>query len=190
MAIRLPEHLHRFWMPAMLIAWAISSVVPISASKWWLAVPWFFALTLGGLSALAYGGLRSQLLQHDSDAAQLQRFLGWAHPVCTVLACVLLLLAADRLLAWARGPTMDQIVSVQRTYCLASRGRSPTSSRMAERDGKWCFDTHGRSVGHIQIAKDSVEPSVAIGEPAQAQWHSYPSLLGGPKAYYRVIAVH
>ncbi|KKW68759.1 hypothetical protein AAV94_03105 [Lampropedia cohaerens] len=190
MAMKLPEHLHRFWMPAMLSAWAICELLPMSTSRWWLAAPWPVALILGGLGGLAYAGVRSRhLLQRASDAAQLQKFLHWAQPVCTLLACLLLLMAADRLMAWMRGPAMDQIVSVQRTYCIASRGRSPTNNRMAERDGRWCFDTHGRSVGHIQIAKNSVDPSVAIGDPAQAQWRSYPSLLGGSKAYYKVIAV-
>lgn len=187
----------------MLLAWGVYVLVPLHIGRLWLWFIWVFALVSGALTLLALIGARASLLEKASDVAELNAKLRWMQPLCALLAATLLMLAVDMLASWLRDPSDEMEIALRRVYCT-SRGRF-TTTRMAQRNGKWCFATPsknitidipflGRREGYetqdVGIPVSQIPRPVALGETVNARWRSYHAIFGVADAYYQVMDIH
>lgn len=181
--------LHLFWLPAMLLAWGIYALSPLHVARLWFGILWVLALVFGFLTLLALIGARTSLLAKASDVADLNNKLRWMQPLCALLGAMLLVLAVDLLVNWLRGPSDEREVTLRRVHCLVGSNRPRSTTAVAERKGKWCFDTGGLTVSNIDIPVARIHRPVPLDETAHARWRSYHSILGVADAYYQVTDI-
>ncbi|MBR4736991.1 MAG: hypothetical protein IK051_04945 [Rhodocyclaceae bacterium] len=202
------DRLHLFWLPAMLVAWSVYALVPLRLGSILLGLVWVSALALALLTAtfltLFLIGTHTSLLEEGSDVDWLKNKLRWLHPLSTLLAALVLALAADMLINWLRGPSDEQEVILRRVYCTSDSNRIPRV-RLPQKDGKWCFETRGRDtvidlpflgrhegydILHTEIPITQSPRPVSLGETLPARWRSYHSIFGVADAYYQITDIH
>ena len=184
------RRLHLFWLPAMLAAWGIHALVPLHIGRLWFDLPWVLAPVFGVLTLLAHIGAHSSLVEDTSDIAWLNDALRWMQPLCALLAALLLALAVDLLVNGLRGPSAEREVVLRRDYCTSHGTRIKTTTRMAQKNGKWCFDTGGLSSANARIPVAKIQRPVPLGETVNARWRSYRSIFGVADAYYQITDIH
>ena len=183
--------LHLFWLPVMLVAGAVRAFVPLHVGRLWLALPWILAPVFGGLTLLALIGTHTSLLQKASDVAWLNKALRWLQPLCALLGALLLALAVDLLVNWLRGPDDEREASLRRIHCISVSNRPVhRTTAVAEKGGKWCFDSGSLSSSDIRIPAAQIRRPVPLGEAVHARWCSYRSIFGMANAYYQVRDIH
>ena len=183
--------LHLFWLPAMLLAWGIHALIPLHIGRLLFDLPWVLAPVFGILTLLALIGLHVYRVEESSDdVAWLNNQLRWLQPLSALLGALLLPLAVDLVVNWQRGPSAEQEVVLRRDYCTSLGSRIKTTTRMAQENGKWCFDTGGLISANARIPIAKIHRPVPLGETARARWRSYHSILGVADAYYQVMAVY
>ena len=174
----------------MLAAWGIRALVPLHVGRLWFDLPWVLALFSGLMTLFALIGARTSLLEKASDVAWLNNALRWLQPLCALLAALLLALAADLLVNGLRGPSDEREVVLRRDYCTSYGTRIKTTTRMAQKNGKWCFDTGGLSSANARIPVAKIQRPVPLGETVDARWRGYRSIFGVADAYYQITDIH
>ena len=175
----------------MLVAWGIYALVPLYAGRLWFALPWVLAPVFGLLTLLAHIGVHIYRAEEArDDVAWVNNKLRWLQPLCALLGALLLVLAVDLVVNWQRGPSDEREVVLRRDYCTSHGSRIKTTTRMAQKNGKWCFDTGGLSSANARIPVAKMQRPVPLGETAHARWRSYRSIFGVADAYYQVTDIH
>lgn len=174
----------------MLAAWGIHALVPLHVGRLWFDLPWALAPVFGVLTLLAHIGAHTSLVEEASDVAWLNNQLRWLQPLCALLGALVLALAADQVVNWQRGPSDEREVVLRRDYCTSHGTRIKSTTRMAQKNGKWCFDTGGLSSANARIPVVRIHRPVPLGETANVRWRSYRSIFGVANAYYQVMDIH
>ena len=201
--------LHLFWLPAMLAAWGVYALSPLHVGRLWFMAPWILAIALALLTAafltLFLIGTHTSLLEEGSDVDWLKNKLRWLQPLCALLGALVLALALDMVISEQRGSSDEREVALRRVHCVIGGSDSTPGISVAEKDGKWCFDTRGKDIVidlpflgrhegydilHVDIPITQMPRPVSLGETVNARWRSYHSIFGVADAYYQVADIH
>lgn len=192
----------------MLLAWGTYALSPLHVGRLWLMAPWILALALALLTAaflaLFLIGTHTSLLEEGSDVDWLKNKLRWLQPLCALLGALVLALALDMVISEQRGSSDEREVTLRRVHCVIGGSDSTPRIYVAEKDGKWCFDTRGKDIVidlpflgrhegynilHVDIPITQIPRPVSLGETVNARWRSYHSIFGVTDAYYQVTDI-